>query len=137
MSPDGKNIVLSGTLQAAELEEHAHGVRIAYLQLLGLLAHADGLHAFILDLVEISLVVQLEPHDVARLGIFALKGLACFGFVHTIFIHAYHTYIIMVFQKLLGPLPESVFNDVVHMAAGIAIDEDGVFCGLGHLDDLF
>ena len=80
-------------MQTAELQEHAHGVRVAYLQLFCFLAHAVGLHAIFFDFVEVGLVVQLKPHDVAWLGIFATKRFAIFGQMLTIFIHAYHAHV--------------------------------------------
>ena len=134
MTPDAHHVILSGTLQTTELEKHAHRVRIAYLQLLGFLAHADCLQTTFFNLVEIGLVGQLKPHVVAGFCIFALKGVSCIWFVLTIFIHAYHAYVVVVGQVLLYCLPEARFYGIIHFATGIAIDEDGVFGGLRHVD---
>ena len=134
MAPDAHHVIFSRTLQTAELEEQAHRVRIAYLQLLGFLAHADCLQTTFFNLVEIGLVGQLKPYDVAGFCIFALKGVSCIWFVLTIFIHAHHAHVVVVVQVLLYCLPEARFYGIIHFATGIAIDENGVFGGLRHVD---
>ena len=139
MAPDGEYIVFGRTLQTAEFEEHAQGIGVADLELLGLLAQADGLHACFLNLVEVGLTGQLEPHDVAWVGILAaVTVLALFvHLIHAIFIQAHHAHVVVVVQKLLGLFPEAVFNDMIHASASIAINEDGEFGRLRrHVDHL-
>ena len=136
VTPDGEHVVLSGTLQAAAFQEQAHAVGVANLQFLGFLAHTVGLKTFLLNLVEVGLVVQLEPHDVAWFGILARKVMVALvvDIILTVFVNTHHAHIVVVGQEILRRLPKSVFYDFIHFSASVTIDEHGEFGGLWHVD---
>ena len=96
-----------------------------------------GLKPLLLDLVEVGIAGQFEPHDIARFSILTSKGISHLIFFLTVFIEADYAHVVVIGEEFLCSLPEAIFNVCIHGATGIAIDEDGVFGGLWHIEHLF
>ena len=135
MSPDAEHILLGRTHQTAYLDERANGLGVAQFHSLGLLFIPQSLKSSVTNILQVSRVVQIEPYDVARVGILTAKG-PFGGQVLAIFVEADHTNVVMVREQRLYLLPEAILNNIICYAFSIAIDKDGVAGRLRHIDQV-
>ena len=105
--------------QAAELDELVDGVGVVELGGDRLAVHVQKVQALRVQVVEVGLTVQFEPHHIAVVGLLAAGVLA-------IFVENSHAHLGRVFQVGPDRLPEVFLDDVIHLAAAVAIDEDGI-----------
>ena len=121
VAPDGEDIFLGRTKQAAELDELVDGVGVVELGGDGLGVHTEHIHALLVQAVKVGLAVQFEPHHIAVVGHLTAG-------VPAVLVEDSHAHFGRVGQVGPDRLPEAFLNDVIHLAAAVAIDEDGIAC---------